>query len=73
MIPITYELAKERMADRLREAEHHRLVQQAKIAAREERKADAALIGTRRPLTSWFRPGRKVSQVSNASPSGSAL
>ena len=73
MIPITYELAKERMADRLREAEHQRLVQQAKIAAREERKADAALIGTRRPLTSWFRPGRKVSQVSNASPSGSTL
>ena len=59
--------------DRLREAEQHRLVQQAKAAAREERNADHALVGARRPLTSWFRPGRKVSQVSNATPSRSAL
>jgi hypothetical protein len=75
MIPISYDLAlaRERMADRLREAEHHRLVQQAKAAAREERNADHALVGARRPLTSWFRPGRKVSQVSNATPSRSAL
>jgi hypothetical protein len=75
MIPISYDLAlaKERMADRLREAEQHRLVQQAKAAAREERNADHALVGARRPLTSWFRPGRKVSQVSNATPSRSAL
>ena len=51
----------------------HRLVQQAKAAAREERNADHALVGARRPLTSWFRPGRKVSQVSNATPSRSAL
>lgn len=75
MIPISYDLAlaRERMADRLREAEQHRLVQQAKAAAREERNADHALVGARRPLTSWFRPGRKVSQVSNATPSRSAL
>ena len=39
MIPITYDMAKERMADRLREAERHRLVKQAKAAAREERRA----------------------------------
>ena len=73
MIPITYDMAKERMADRLREAERHRLVQQAKAAARDERKADSALIGVRRPLSSWFRPGRKVSQVPNVSAPQSAL
>ena len=73
MIPITYDMAKERMADRLREAERHRLVQQAKAVAREERKADSAVTGSRRPLTSWFRPGRKVSQTPNVSASRSAL
>jgi hypothetical protein len=73
MIPITYDMAKERMADRLREAERHRLVQQAKAAAREEPRADSALTGARRPLTSWFRPGRKASQMPNVSASRSAL
>jgi len=73
MIPITYDMAKERMADRLREAERHRLVQQAKAAARDERKADAALTGVRRPLTSWFRPGRKVSRTPTVAASRSAL
>jgi hypothetical protein len=73
MIPVSYDMAKARMADRLREAERHRLVQQAKAAAREERRADAAHTGARRPVASWFRPGRKVSQASNASPSGSTV
>lgn len=73
MIPLNYDLAKERMADRLREAERHRLVQQAKAAAREDRKQDAALIGLRGRLTSWFRPRRKASGVPTTSPSRSTL
>ncbi|MFZ0180961.1 MAG: hypothetical protein WB808_14195 [Candidatus Dormiibacterota bacterium] len=73
MIPVSYDMAKARMADRLREAERHRLVQQAKATAREERKADAELTGARRSVTSWFRPVRKVSHVSNASASGSTV
>ncbi len=68
---INYELAKERMADRLREAERHRLVQQAKAASREERKAGTVNVGARGYLTSWFRPSRKVSP--STSPSRSTL
>jgi hypothetical protein len=69
MLPITYELAKERMAHRLREAERHRLVQQAKAAAREERQATRARVGARDRFTWWLWPRGKASHVPNTSPS----
>jgi hypothetical protein len=73
MIPITYELAKERMADRLREAEHHRLVQQAKAAAREEREATRTRLGARSRFTWWFRRQDKAAHAPNTSVSRSTL
>jgi len=73
MLSITYELAKERMADRLREAERHRLVQQAKAAAREQREATRTQVGARDRFTWWLRPRSKASHVPNASPSRSTF
>jgi hypothetical protein len=73
MVPITYELAKERMADRLREAEHHRLVQQARAARREERKATRAGVGARNRFTWWFRRQGKAAHAPNTSISRSTL
>ena len=67
MIPITYELAKERMADRLREAERHRLVQQAKAAAREEREALRTPIRGRERRTWWARLRGNAAKVPNTS------
>lgn len=67
MHTITYELAKERMADRLRDAEHHRLVQQAKAAAREERGGAGQGIRSRDWLKSWLRLRGSVSPVPNSS------
>jgi hypothetical protein len=55
MIPVTYELAKERMAERVRVAERHQLVQQAKAAARDEHMATGRATTTRRRVLSWFR------------------
>jgi hypothetical protein len=70
MLPGNYDLAKARMADRIREAEGHRLVQQAKAAAREQRKAARAQAGggTRRPSW-WFARNR----VPCSAPSRSTL
>jgi hypothetical protein len=73
MIPITYELATVRMADRLREAERHRLVHQAKAAAREQREATRTGDGARGRFTWWLRQRGKASQVPNASPSRSTF
>ena len=73
MVPITYDLAKERMADRLREAERHRLVVQAKAAAREEREASRSNVATRSRLIWWIRPRGEGTQVSNPSVSRSTL
>jgi hypothetical protein len=67
MNTITYELAKERMADRLRDAEHHRLVQQAKAAARDERGGPGQGIRPRDWLKSWLRLRGSVPRVPNGS------
>jgi hypothetical protein len=67
MNPITYELAKERMADRLREAERHQLVQQAKAAARSQRAATGIGIGARERQTWWARLRGNATNVPNTS------
>ena len=72
MIPTIYDLAKERAADRFMEVERHRMVQEAKAAAREERIATrtATVLANGRPggpprgnaanapTTSMTRPAR---------------
>lgn len=67
MTPITYELAKERVADRLRNAERQRLVQQAKAAAREERAAFGQGIDLLGRLSSWLRLRGSGASVPNTS------
>jgi hypothetical protein len=68
MLPGNYDLAKARMADRMREAEGHRLVQQAKAAAREQRKAGRVEAGggARRPSW-WFARTRVPSSAPSRS------
>lgn len=73
MVPITYELAKQRMADRLREAEHHRLVQQAKAAGREEREATRTRLGLRDWFTWLSRRQGRTAHAPNTSISRSTL
>lgn len=67
MTPITYELAKERMADRLRDADQRRLVQQAKAAAREGRAGLGQGIDLRGRLASWRRLRGSGARVPNTS------
>jgi hypothetical protein len=73
VIPINYDLAKVRMADRLREAERHRLVQQAKASAREERDALRTPINTPGRLSRWAQLRGRAAQVQSTSVSRPTL